>query len=91
MHPLRPKLKEINLSTLKLKVNVKLSKGNVNKLLRFTANQRILTDCLISHPTTQLRTGPLRSADSLGDENEHLRQIFHKNDYIDEFIDTNKY
>ena len=31
------------------------------------------------------------SADSLGDENEHLRQIFHKNDYSDEFIDTNNY
>ena len=31
------------------------------------------------------------SADSLRDENEHLRQIFHKNDYSDEFIDTNNY
>ena len=31
------------------------------------------------------------STDSLRDENEHLRQIFHKNDYSDEFIDTNKY
>ena len=31
------------------------------------------------------------STDSLRDENEHLRQIFHKNDYCDEFIDTNKY
>ena len=29
--------------------------------LRFTANQRTLTDCLISHPTTLLRFGPLRS------------------------------
>ena len=31
------------------------------------------------------------SADSLCDENEHLRQIFHKNDYSDEFIYTNNY
>ena len=31
------------------------------------------------------------STDSLRDENEHLRQIFHKSDYSDEFIDTNKY
>ena len=31
------------------------------------------------------------STDSLRDENKHLRQIFHKNDYSDEFIDTNKY
>ena len=31
------------------------------------------------------------SANSVRDENEHLRQIFHKNDYSDEFIDTNKY
>ena len=55
--------------------------------------------------TTQLRTGPATtvrtltrraqiicdSTDGLRDENEHLRQIFHKNDYSDEFIDTNKY
>ena len=31
------------------------------------------------------------SADSLRDENEHLRQIFHKNNYSDNFIDTNNY
>ena len=31
------------------------------------------------------------SADNLRDENEHLRQIFHKNDYSDEFIDNNNY
>ena len=31
------------------------------------------------------------SRESLYDENEHLRQIFHKNDYSDEFIDTNNY
>ena len=50
-----------------------------------------------SHRATTVRT-LTRSAqiicdstDSLRDENEHLRQIFHKNDYSDEFIDTNKY
>ena len=31
------------------------------------------------------------SADSLRDENEHLRQLFHKNNYSDEFIDSNEY
>ena len=49
------------------------------------------------HRATTVRTLTRRaqiicdSADSLRDENEHLRQIFHKNDYSDEFIDTNKY
>ena len=50
-----------------------------------------------SHRATTVRTLTRRaqiichSADSLRDENEHLRQIFHKNDYSDEFIDTNYY
>ena len=50
-----------------------------------------------SHSATTVRTLTRRaqiicdSTDSLRDENEHLRQIFHKNDYSDEFIDTNKY
>ena len=50
-----------------------------------------------SHRVTTVRTLTRRaqiicdSADSLRDENKHLRQIFHKNDYSDEFIDTNKY
>ena len=50
-----------------------------------------------SHRATTVRTLTRHaqiicdSADSLRDENEHLRQIFHKNDYSDEFIDTNKY
>ena len=50
-----------------------------------------------SHRATTVRTLTRRaqiicdSADSLRDENEHLRQIFHKNDYSDEFIDTNTY
>ena len=50
-----------------------------------------------SHGATTVRTLTRRaqiicdSTDSLRDENEHLRQIFHKNDYSDEFVDTNKY
>ena len=50
-----------------------------------------------SHRATTVRTLTRRaqiicdSTDSLRDENEQLRQIFHKNDYSDEFIDTNKY
>ena len=40
---------------------------------------------------TRLAQNICDSTDSLRDENEHLRQIFHKNDYSDEFIDTNKY
>ena len=50
-----------------------------------------------SHRATTVRTLTRRaqiicdSADSLRDENEHLRQIYHKNDYSDEFIDTNSY
>ena len=50
-----------------------------------------------SHRATTVRTLTRRaqiicdSTDSLCDENEHLRQIFHKNDYSDKFIDTNKY
>ena len=50
-----------------------------------------------SHRATTVRTPTRRaqiicdSTDSPRDENEHLRQIFHKNDYSDEFIDTNKY
>ena len=50
-----------------------------------------------SHRAATVRTLTRRaqiicdSTDSLCDENEHLRQIFHKNDYSDEFIDTNKY
>ena len=50
-----------------------------------------------SHRATTVRTLTRRaqiicdSTNSLRDENEHLRQIFHKNDYSDEFIDTNKY
>ena len=50
-----------------------------------------------SHRATTVRTLTRRAqiicdaADSLRDENEHLRQIFHKKDYSDEFIDTNKY
>ena len=50
-----------------------------------------------SHRAATVRTLTRRaqiicdSADSLRDENEHLRQIFHKNDYSDEFIDTNTY
>ena len=50
-----------------------------------------------SHRATTVRTLTRRaqiichSADRLRDENEHLRQIFHKNDYSDEFIDTNYY
>ena len=50
-----------------------------------------------SHRATTVRTLTrhaqiiCESADSLRDENEHLRQIFHKNDYSDKFIDTNKY
>ena len=50
-----------------------------------------------SHRATTVRTLTRRaqiicdSADSLRDENDHLRQIFHKNDNSDEFIDTNKY
>ena len=50
-----------------------------------------------SHRATTVRTLTRRakiicdSADSLRDANEHLRQIFHKNDYSDEFIDTNNY
>ena len=50
-----------------------------------------------SHWATTVRTLTRRaqiicdSTDSLRDENKHLRQIFHKNDYSDEFIDTNKY
>ena len=50
-----------------------------------------------SHWATTVRTLTRRaqiicdSADSLRDEDEHLRQIFYKNDYSDEFIDTNKY
>ena len=50
-----------------------------------------------SHRATTVRTLTRHaqiicdSADSLRDENDHLRQIFHKNDYSDEFIDTNKY
>ena len=50
-----------------------------------------------SHRATTVRTLTRRaqiicdSTDSLRDENEHLRQIFHKNNYSDEFIDTNKY
>ena len=50
-----------------------------------------------SHRATTVRTLTRHaqiicdSTDSLRDENEHLRQIFHKNDYSDEFIDTNKY
>ena len=49
-----------------------------------------------SHRATTVRTLTrcaqiiCHSSDSLRDENEHLRQIFH-NDYSDEFIDTNKY
>ena len=45
-----------------------------------------------SHRATTVRTLTRRaqiicdSTDSLRDENEHLRQIFHKNDYSDEFI-----
>ena len=48
-----------------------------------------------SHRATTARTLTRRAqiicdlADSLRDENEPLRQIFHKNDYSDEFIDTN--
>ena len=50
-----------------------------------------------SHRATTIRTLTRRaqiicdSADSLRDENEHLRQIFHKNDYSDDFIDTSNY
>ena len=50
-----------------------------------------------SHRATTVRTLTRHaqiicdSADSLHNENEHLRQIFHKNDYSDEFIETNKY
>ena len=50
-----------------------------------------------SHRATTVRTLTRRaqiicdSTDSLRDANEHLRQIFHKNDCSDEFIDTNKY
>ena len=50
-----------------------------------------------SHRATTVRTLTRRaqiicdSADSLRDENEHLCQIFHKNDYSDKFIDTNNY
>ena len=50
-----------------------------------------------SHRATTVRTLTRHTqiicekADSLRDENDHLRQIFHKNDYSDEFIDTNKY
>ena len=49
------------------------------------------------HRATTVRTPTRRaqiicdSADSPRDENEHLRQIFHKHDYSDEFIDTNNY
>ena len=49
-----------------------------------------------SHRATTLRTLTRHaqiicdSTDSLRDENEHLHQIFHKNDYSDEFIDTNQ-
>ena len=50
-----------------------------------------------SHSATTVRTLTRRaqiicdSTDCLCDENENLRQIFHKNDYSDEFIDTNKH
>ena len=50
-----------------------------------------------SHRATMVRTltRPAQiicdSADNLRDENEQLRQIFNKNDYSDEFIDTNNY
>ena len=49
------------------------------------------------HRATTVRTLTRRaqiicdSAHSLRDENEQLRQIFHKNEYSDEFIDTNYY
>ena len=50
-----------------------------------------------SHRATTVRTLTRRtqiicdSADSLHDENEHLRQLFHKNNYSDELIDFNEY
>ena len=44
------------------------------------------------HRATTVRTLTRRAQIiRLRDENEHLRQIFHKNDYSDEFIDTNNY
>ena len=53
------------------------------------------SSCL--HRATTVRTLTRRaqiicdSANSLRDKNDHICQTFHKNDYSDKFIDTNKY
>ena len=72
----------------------KFDKNSVNLRLNFKI---FLIYNPTSHRATTVRTLTRRaqiicdSTDSLHDENEHLHQIFHKNDYSDEFIDTNKY